>query len=184
MQTSTPRSVKVIAILCASIVALPPAFSMNVMERIVTTQTTMIRHEASEYQRKVAEAHARAYMAAQLKAYRHTKVASEPTSKPGKTTKEATPKPHKQHEVAEKEVQAPPTAEEKKALKKKLPRYIAVETPTDKHSAPGTKKDVMIWDTQNESLVGNNVYDVQSTPTLGSTNKFETYSAQYVGNGL
>ncbi len=184
MKTSTPRSVKVIAILCASIVALPPAFSMNVMERIVTTQTQMIRHEASEYQRKVAEANARAYMAAQLKAYRRTKVASEPTPKPGKVAKESTPKPHKQHEVAEKELQAPPTAEEKKALKKKLPRYIAVETPTDKKSPPGTKKDVMIWDTQNESLVGNNVYDMPAAPSKGSTSKFDTYSAQYVGNGL
>ena len=183
MNISTPRSVKVIAILCTTLVALPPAFSMNVMERIVTTQTTLIRHEASEYQRKLAESHARAYMAAQLKAYRQSKVAKEPTSKPGKTADAPTPKPHKHHEVADKD-QAPPTAEEKKALKKKLPRYIAVETPTDKHSAPGTKKDVMIWDTQNESLVGNNVYDVQSTPTLGAMTKFETYSAQYVGNGL
>ena len=188
MKTSTPRSVKVIAILCASIVALPPAFSMNVMERIVTTQTQMIRHEASEYQRKVAEANARAYMAAQLKSYRRSKgVSEEPTPKPGKTGKTAnapTPKPHKQHEVTEKELQAPPTAEEKKALKKKLPRYIAVETPTDKKSPPGTKKDVMIWDTQNESLVGNNVYDMPAAPSKGSTSKFDTYSAQYVGNGL
>jgi hypothetical protein len=175
--------VKVIAILCASIVALPPAFAMNVMERIVTTQTQMIRHEASEYQRKVAEANARAYMAAQLKSYRRTKGGSEePTPKTGKTNA-PTPKPHK-HELTEKELQAPPTAEEKKALKKKLPRYIAVETPMDKKTPPGTKKDVMIWDTQNESLVGNNVYDVATTPAKGASSKFDTYSAQYVGNGL
>ena len=70
------------------------------------------------------------------------------------------------------------------ALKKKLPRYIAVDTPKDKRSAPGTKKDVMIWDTQSEALVGNNVYDVSSPPALGATAKFDTYSAQYVGNGL
>jgi hypothetical protein len=184
MNTSTSRSVKVIAILCATVVALPPAFAMDVMERIITTQTQMIRHEASEYQRKVAEANARAYMAAQLKSYRRSKGTSEePTPKPGKTTNAPTPKPHK-HEVTEKEVQAPPTAEEKKALKKKLPRYIAVETPMDKKSPPGTKKDVMLWDTQNESLVGNNVYDVTTTPTKGAMNKFDTYSAQYVGNGL
>lgn len=194
MKTSAPRTVKVVAILCASIVALPPAFSMNVMERIVTTQTTMIRHEASEYQRKVAEAHARAYMTAQLRAYRKSKVSKvaddEPSAKPGKTgkpektVKESTPKPHKQHELTQKELDAPPTAEEKKALKKKLPRYVAVETPTDKRSSPGTKKDVMIWDTQNESMVGNNVYDVASSPKLGSTSKFDTYTAQYVGDGL
>jgi len=184
MKTSTPRSVKVIAVLCATVVALPPAFAMNVMERIVTTQTQMIRHEASEYQRKVAEANAHAYVAAQLKSYRRSKgVSEEPTPKPGKTANAPTPKPHK-HELTEKELQAPPTAEEKKVLKKKLPRYIAVETPTDKKSPPGTKKDVMIWDTQNESLVGNNVYDMPATPSKGSTSKFDTYSAQYVGNGL
>jgi hypothetical protein len=42
---------------------------------------------------------------------------------------------------------------------------------------------VMIWDTQSETIVGNNVYDVQAPPAVGSTAKFETYSAQYVGSG-
>lgn len=174
MKTSIPRYLQLTAILCATLVVLPPAFAMDIMERIVTTQTTLLRHEASEYQRKVAEANARAYMAAQLHAYRQSKAGgpSEPAPK------------GKKHTVTEKGNQAPATAEERKALKKKLPRYVAIETPKDKRSAPGTKKDVMIWDTQNESLVGNNVYDVQSTPTLGSTMKFETYSAQYVGTGL
>ena len=46
------------------------------------------------------------------------------------------------------------------------------------------KKVVMIWDTQSETLVGNSVYDVQNTPAISSTAKFETYSAQYVGSGL
>jgi hypothetical protein len=41
----------------------------------------------------------------------------------------------------------------------------------------------MIWDTQSESVVGNNVYDVQSTPPVGQTAKFDTYSAEYVGSG-
>ena len=175
MKNPIPRYLQLTAILCATLVVLPPAFAMDIMERIVTTQTTLLRHEASEYQRKVAEANARAYMAAQLRNYRQSKTArpSEPTEPKGK-----------KHTVTEKENQAPATAEEKKALKKKLPRYVAIETPKDKRSAPGTKKDVMIWDTQNESLVGNNVYDVQSSPTLGSTMKIETYSAQYVGNGL
>ncbi len=30
---------------------------------------------------------------------------------------------------------------------------------------------------------GNNVYDVESTPRVGQTAKFETYSAEYVGSG-
>ena len=41
----------------------------------------------------------------------------------------------------------------------------------------------MIYDTQSEEFVGNNVYDVQSTPRVGSTAKFDTYSAEYVGTG-
>jgi len=41
----------------------------------------------------------------------------------------------------------------------------------------------MIWDTQSQTVVGNSVYDVQDTPSVGSTAKFDTYSAQYVGAG-
>jgi hypothetical protein len=41
----------------------------------------------------------------------------------------------------------------------------------------------MIWDTQSQEVVGNNVYDVKSPPPVGSTAKFDTYSAEYVGSG-
>jgi hypothetical protein len=163
MKTSFPRCVTILAVSCATLIALPPAYTMDIMERIVTTQTQSIRHEATEYQRKVAEANARAYMAAQLH-----------TAKAGKTAG-ATPKPHKKGE---------PEDKDKHAAKAKLPRYVAVDTVKDKRSAPGTKKVVMIWDTQSEALVSNYVYDVQNTPTIGSTAKFETYSAQYVGTGM
>lgn len=71
----------------------------------------------------------------------------------------------------------------KVALKKKKVRYIAVDTEKDEHTSPKAKKAVMIWDTQSESIAGNNVYDVQSTPSVGSTAKFDTYSAEYVGSG-
>jgi hypothetical protein len=173
---NSPRFIVIIAGLSAALIALPPAFAMDVMERIVSTQTGMIRREATEYQKKVAEANARAFMAARLRAYRH--------SQPGKTAGPATPaqKSHKK-EVVENE-QAQPTADEKRALKKKLPRYIAVDTPKDKRSAPGTKKDVMIWDTQSETFAGTYVYDVPNPPSVGSTSKFDTYSAEYVANGL
>jgi hypothetical protein len=170
MKTSIPRYLQLTAILCVTLVVLPPAFAMDIMERMITTQTSMIRREASEYQRKVAEANARAYLATQLHAYRQSKSVTGPVTK------------GKKHTAPEN--QAPATAEEKKALKKKLPRYVAIETPKDKRSAPGTKKDVMIFDTQNESLVSNNVYDMQSSPALGAMLKVETYSAQYIGNGL
>jgi len=164
MKNPISRYLQLTAILCATLVALPATFAMDIMERIVTTQTQFIRHEATEYQRKVAEANARAYMAKQLASVRHGS-SSPKAGKGGKTAKvEETP--------------------EVKAAKKKLPRYVAVETPTDKRSAPGTKKDVMIWDTQNESLVGNSVYDMQDVPKIGATAKIDTYSAQYVGTGL
>lgn len=73
--------------------------------------------------------------------------------------------------------------EKKMALKKKRVRYIAVDTEKNEKTSPKAKKAVMIWDTQSESVVGNNVYDVQSTPSVGSTAKFDTYSAEYVGSG-
>jgi hypothetical protein len=69
------------------------------------------------------------------------------------------------------------------ALKKKRVRYIAVDTEKNEKTSPKAKKAVMIWDTQSESVVGNSVYDVQSPPPVGSTAKFDTYSAEYVGSG-
>ena len=72
----------------ALVVALPPVYAVDIMERIVTTQTQFIRHEATEYQRKVAEANARAYMAKQLHTY-HQSATTEATPKPGKTGKTA-----------------------------------------------------------------------------------------------
>lgn len=68
-------------------------------------------------------------------------------------------------------------------LKKKRVRYIAVDTERNEKTSPKAKKSVMIWDTQSERFVGNNVYDVESTPSVGKTAKFESYSAQYVGSG-
>ena len=71
----------------------------------------------------------------------------------------------------------------KQTLKKKRVRYIAVDTEKNQETSPRAKKAVMIWDTQSESIVGNSVYDVEKTPAVGSSAKFETYSAQYVGSG-
>lgn len=142
------------------------------MSRIIGTQTMLVRHQATEYQRKVAEARARAYVAAQLR----SQAEPLPTSKPARIAKKGKG-PAKEPEKQEKpKVAVPP--------KKKLPRYIAVDTVKDKRSGPEVKKVVMIWDTQSESLVGNNIYDVQNPPPVGSTTKFETYSANYIGAGL
>lgn len=77
----------------------------------------------------------------------------------------------------------PASRKKKTALKRKKVRYIAVDTVKDKDTSPDAKKSVMIWDTQSEQVVGNNVYDVKSTPEVGQTAKFDTYSATYVGSG-
>jgi hypothetical protein len=162
MKILSPLALRIFAVLSIGLLVLPPSSAMDIMERIVTTQTQSIRREATEYQRKVAEQHARAYMAAQLKALSHA------PAKPGKSGG-ATAKTNETQDL--------------RTLKKKLPRYIAVDTVMDKRSSPGTKKDVMVWDTQSEALVGNYVYDVDNVPAVGAGAKFDTYSAQYVGTG-
>ena len=61
------------------------------------------------------------------------------------------------------------------------PKYIAVRTRSD--SRAKTRTSIVVWDTQSSEIVGNNVYDLNDTPPLGTVVKFETYSAQYVGTG-
>ncbi len=73
------------------------------------------------------------------------------------------------------------TREGKKYKPRKRPRYIAVDTEKNEETSPKADKAVMIWDTQSEQIVGNNVYDVESAPQIGQTARFETFSAAYVG---
>ena len=70
-------------------------------------------------------------------------------------------------------------AQAAKAPKKS--RYIAVKTV--KETNDKGKSQVMIFDTQSNQIVGNNVYDLKSTPQVGKTTKFDTYTAEYVGTG-
>lgn len=72
-------------------------------------------------------------------------------------------------------------AEQAVVKKAKKPRYIAVQT--EKSEKSQGKAAVMVFDTQTNEVVGNNVYDMKSTPQVGQTAKFDTYSAQYVGAG-
>jgi len=70
----------------------------------------------------------------------------------------------------------------KPAAKKAKPsRFIAVQTERSEQSQG--KASVMVFDTQTNEVVGNNVYDLKSAPQVGQTAKFDTYSAQYVGTG-
>ncbi|MBA2436195.1 MAG: hypothetical protein H0V54_14140, partial [Chthoniobacterales bacterium] len=92
----------------------------------------------------------------------------------------------RQHRIAEERAQrayAKMSAERKSKMKARKTRYIAVDTEKNEKTSADAKKSVMIWDTQSQEVVGNNVYDVKSPPPVGSTAKFDTYSAEYVGSG-
>ncbi len=88
----------------------------------------------------------------------------------------------RQRRIAEARAQA--AYERRQAsLRRKRVRYIAVDTVKNDQTSPQAKKSVMIWDTQSQEVVGDQVYDVKSPPPVGSTAKFDTYSAEYVGGG-
>ena len=137
------------------------------------------KHEATERQRRIAEERARAITARmRAEAQQHARPEREHAEKPrahrySKTTR-AEP------EAASSPVRHTAAAA---AAAKKLPRYIAVDTVKDERTTPRAQKSVMIFDTQAGQVVGNNVYDVQAPPKVGSTARFETYTAQYVGSG-
>ncbi len=123
---------------------------------IAATTYIIAKHQASERQRHIAEKRARA-ACARMSAARQ---AAAPKRSASRASKPAV------------------------SAKKKLPRYIAVDTVKDEKTSPRAQKSVMIWDTQAEQVVGNNVYDLQAAPAVGSTARFETYSAEYVGSGI
>jgi hypothetical protein len=76
------------------------------------------------------------------------------------------------------------SAKRKANMKAKKVRYIAVDTHRSAKSSPKAKKTVMIYDTQTQRIASNNAYDVAKAPSVGSTAKIDTYSAEYVGSGL
>jgi hypothetical protein len=81
-------------------------------------------------------------------------------------------------EAARKAAASQPSATARKKPAK--PRYIAVKTVKEENSKG--KDQVMIFDTQSNEIVGNNVYD-KAAPQVGQTSKFDTYTAEYVGTG-
>ena len=91
----------------------------------------------------------------------------------------------RQRRVAEERARAAAVQRSRQASAagRKKARYIAVDTVKDERTSPKAKKSVMIYDTQTQEIVGNNVYDVETTPTRGGTAKFDTYTAEYVGGG-
>src|SRR6267378_1626888 len=97
--------------------------------------------------------------------------------------REATERQRRLAEERARRAYAQMSAERKAKLKAKKVRYIAVDTEKDERSAPAAKKTVMVYDTETEAVATNNVYDVKTPPPVGSTAKFDTYSAEYVGSG-
>jgi hypothetical protein len=76
------------------------------------------------------------------------------------------------------------SAQRKQGMKSRKVRYIAVDTERGKKTSPKAKKTVMIYDTQTQKIASNTAYDVEKSPSVGSTTKIDNYSAEYVGSGL
>ena len=76
------------------------------------------------------------------------------------------------------------SAQRKANMKAKKVRYIAVDTERGQKSSPKAKKTVMVYDTQTQRVASNVAYDVEKTPSVGSTAKIDNYSAEYVGSGM
>lgn len=70
------------------------------------------------------------------------------------------------------------SAERRVAVRKRS-RYIAVRTERNQESRG--KASCMVYDTERGQIVNNRVYDTPSTPQSGSTVKFASYNATYVG---
>ena len=85
----------------------------------------------------------------------------------------------RQREVAERNARRAYAAHQAE-LRRKRVRYIAVKTSRNQQSTGSTS--CMVWDTQNEQLVGNTVYDCKTPPQQGNTAKFDNYSAEYVSS--
>jgi hypothetical protein len=97
---------------------------------------------------------------------------------------EATERQRQVAEMRARQSYARMSPKRKAGLKQKKVRYIAVDTEKSAKSSPKAKKTVMIYDTQTQRIASNSAYDVEKAPTVGSTAKIDTYSAEYVGSGL
>ena len=86
--------------------------------------------------------------------------------------------------LAQQKASKPRTTTSGRVAKKapaQMPKYIAVDTETSSQSPAGAKP-VMLYDTQSQRLVGNDVFNLKSRPADGTVKKFDTMSAQYVGS--
>ncbi len=96
---------------------------------------------------------------------------------------EATERQRQVAEMRARQSYARMSSQRKASMKAKKVRYIAVDTERGAKSSPKAKKTVMIYDTQTQRVASNNAYDVAQSPSVGSTTKIDSYSAEYVGSG-
>ena len=59
--------------------------------------------------------------------------------------------------------------------------YLAVPTVRSKQTSPKAKEVIMIWDIPRESLVGQNVYELDGAPPVGKLATYDNLAAEYVG---
>ena len=69
----------------------------------------------------------------------------------------------------------------KNELKKKNIRYWAVPTVRSEQTSPKAVEILMIWDIPRESLVGQNVYELEKKPQIGTLASYDDLKAEYVG---
>ena len=96
---------------------------------------------------------------------------------------EATERQRQVAEMRARQSYAGMSAKRKASMKAKKVRYIAVDTEKGAATSPKARKTVMIYDTQTQKVASNNAYDVEKAPSVGSTTKIDSYSAEYVGSG-
>ena len=97
---------------------------------------------------------------------------------------EATERQRQVAEARARQSYARRSAQRPATLKTKKVRYIAVDTERGQKSSPKAKKTVMIYDPQTQRGASNVAYDVEKTPSVGSTAKIDKYSAEDVGSGM
>jgi hypothetical protein len=96
---------------------------------------------------------------------------------------EATERQRQVAETRARQSYARMSAQRRANMKAKKVRYIAVDTEKGAKSSPKAKKTVMIYDTETQKIASNNAYDVEKSPSVGTTAKIDSYSAEYVGSG-
>lgn len=134
-------------------------------------------YPATPQQTHVAEQHARKAVASIAKKQsKHTTVAKT-TSKPHTSVAGTSSSGGPEAKVAVEDTKSAATV-----LKEQTgSAVIAVDTQADNRLQG--ERAVMLWNTQTQRFVGNNVYDISSPPAEGQVAQWGSTTARYVGSG-